>query len=549
MRGAVLLAAFACFHAAAHADDIDALWAAKKRFGPDVRGALSITRSGEGWQAEIAGWLAPVQQDGSQLRFELPPGEGSFRGRIVGRGIVGDWIQPPGMNLGMFFATPVRLAQVAPGRWRGDVEPVEDAITLFMPVRSGAAYLRNPERNAGRSIPMQRLVAEGGVAKAFGAEGKLLLEGKWDKARERLSLDLGDRGGWFDFHRATTADERAFLPRPSGQYTYRAPPAAGDGWRVGDAKDAGIDVAAIERFVQMVIDTPMDSLRSQQLHAVLIARHGKLVVEEYFHGTHRDEVHDTRSAAKVLTGLLAGAAGVPASTPVRPGITLRDLMTMSSGLDCDDGDDNSRGNEDRIQDEHPKEDWGKIAFALPVVRPAGQKAAYCSMSMHLAGTVIASTSGRWLPELFEERIAGPMQMRRYGLALAPEGEGYMGGGSRFTARDFLKLAQLMLDEGRWNGKQVVPAAWVRESLRPRFEMFDQRYGYQWWSVTYPYGDATVDAYFAGGNGSQISMLIPALDLAIVFLGGNYNMPAALVPQREYVPKSILPAVSRRKSPG
>src|SRR5262249_51826226 len=74
--------------------DLTGLWAARVRFGPDIRGAITLLRGDGGWRADIAGFSVPVRVDGQQISFELPDGEGSFRGTTTGRGIVGQWIEP-----------------------------------------------------------------------------------------------------------------------------------------------------------------------------------------------------------------------------------------------------------------------------------------------------------------------------------------------------------------------------------------------------------------------------------------------------------------------
>lgn len=71
----------------------------------------------------------------------------------------------------------------------------------------------------------------------------------------------------------------------------------------------------------------------------------------------------------------------------------------------------------------------------------------------------------------------------------------------------------------------------------------RQYGYLWWIIEYPYKGRTVRAYFAAGNGGQIVMGIPDLDLVIAFYGGNYNDPSLFIPQNVYVPEYILPAVN------
>jgi CubicO group peptidase (beta-lactamase class C family) len=102
----------------------------------------------------------------------------------------------------------------------------------------------------------------------------------------------------------------------------------------------------------------------------------------------------------------------------------------------------------------------------------------------------------------------------------------------------------MVNNGRWNGKQLVSVDWVRRSTAPlRNLSANQQYGYLWNSVEYPYKDRKVRAFFAAGNGGQISMGIPELDLVIAFTGGNYADAALFRPQRQFVPLYILPSVS------
>src|SRR4029079_3761079 len=147
------------------------------------------------------------------------------------------------------------------------------------------------------------------------------------------------------------------------------PPAMDDGWPTASLEDVGISREGIEKFIQMVIDTPIDSVKAPEVHGVLIARHGKLVLEEYFHGENRDRMHDTRSAAKSMTATLVGAAihakaPLQWSTPVyaamnggqppadldpqKRTMTLEHLLMMRSGHFCDDTNPDAPGNEDAM---------------------------------------------------------------------------------------------------------------------------------------------------------------------------------------------------------
>ena len=439
------------------------LWRAKLDLGPEIEGPLVIERNGESWRAEIAGRSVPAEVRDGALSFTLPDGQGAFRGKLANGRILGHWIQPKTISGGGYpFATPVELERQRPGRWRGLVAPVSDAMTFYLPIRLGddgrlETFLRNPERNAGRFLPVEHVSLEGRNVKLLGRRSKdgpetVLAEGPFDAENETFSISIPIRGGTFDFRRATAAGKAGFYPRGKApaRYVYRPPPAEDDGWPVAALEDVGISREGISRFVQMLFDMPIDSFHASDIHAVLIARHGKLVLEEYFHGFHREEPHDTRSAAKTLVTLLTGAAnlkGLPisASTPVyetmdgpdaarrlearKRTMTVEHLLTMASGLECDDSIPDSPGHEDRMSDQTEQPDWHRFTLDLKSARAPGEKAAYCSGSPNLAGGVLAKATGRWLPDLFQELLAGPLQMGRYGLNLMPTGEAYMGGGA------------------------------------------------------------------------------------------------------------------------
>src|SRR5204862_7336968 len=106
------------------------------------------------------------------------------------------------------------------------------------------------------------------------------------------------------------------------------------------------------------------------------------------------------------------------------------------------------------------------------------------------------------------------------------------------------VAQMMVNGGTWEGLRILDKDWVATSSAPLRDLTrTQQYGYLWNSMDYPYRGRTVRAFFAAGNGGQIFMGIPQLELAIAFTGGNYNDAALFIPQRVVVPEQILPAVN------
>ncbi len=550
--------------------DLSGLWSATLRFGPDIRGTLLLLRSPDGWRADIAGFSIPAKSDGQAISFALPDNNGSFRGRLTGREIHGHWIQPPTQQSGLSYATPVTLAPDGTGRWRGTVTPLDDRFTFYLPLtadRPGAykTHLRNPERNAGRFFPVSRLGLRGDSVRLIGNMGegdRPLSQGIYE---EGMIRGVRLRGGAYDFAKVTDATSSGFYPRgkPAPRYRYAPPLQLDDGWPVATVEDVGISPDSIERFVQMLIDLPMDSLGTSQVHSVLIARHGKLVVEEYFHGTHRDMRHDLRSASKSWVAVLIGAAmqaGVPIrlNTPVyetmlgtvprglepqKRAMTLEHLISMTAGYQCSaDTEAPQTADEDVMQSQQQERNWYRYTLNVSLISTPGETILYCSAEPNLAAGMLEKIAREPLPELFDRLVGRPLQMRPYHLLLQPTGEAYGGGGHQFVPRDFMKLAQLMLD-GRWGSRRILSRDWVERSRAPLRDLSPtQQYGWLWNSAEHPYGNRKVRGFFAAGNGGQIFMGIPELDLVIAFTGGSYSMPALFIPQRVYVPRYLLPAV-------
>ena len=156
-----LLLALAATAAAQSTPDLQGLWGATLRFGPDIRGPLLIYRTPQGWRADIAGFSVAARRDGQSFAFELPDGQGSFRG--------GHWIQPGR------FASPVTLEADGKDRWRGTITPLEDRTTFFMPLMRQPdgtlrTYFRNPERNFGRFIRVSRIEVNGKDVRLVGRD-------------------------------------------------------------------------------------------------------------------------------------------------------------------------------------------------------------------------------------------------------------------------------------------------------------------------------------------------------------------------------------------
>lgn len=557
------------------AEQLVGLWGSEPVLGPQVRGELTLVRRESTWSARIAGFELTARVDGRKVSVVLPGGQGELRATLAedGTSIAGHWIQPRTASNGMAFATPVELRALQTGVWRGVVAPLEDRFSLYLVVQkqpdgSVAAFIRNPERNFGNRMLFQVQLRDG-VVQLTPKAGTPRLEGTFDADSELLSLRHPFLDATFAFTRRTRSQAvglYARTPAP-GRYVYQKPLGEEDGWATASLADVGMQVEPLQQLVQRILDQEPGQESAPAIQGLLVARHGKLVVEEYFQGFDKERPHDLRSASKNYASLMIGIAldqGAPftVDTPVvslfpeykgkisnldanKRKLTVAHLMTMSSGLACDDNDPASPGNEDRIDDSVP--DWYKYTLDLPMVRKPGEKAVYCSANINLLGGVLRNTTRAWIPEFFEKHVARPLQMRGYHVNLMPDTEQYLGGGISMRPRDALKLGQLYLGGGTWNGRRVVSQRWVERSTAQHATMEPGRtYGYTWWRHEFRVGDHVYSEYEAGGNGGQLVMVIPELDLVVMFTGGNYNHVALWRKFREeLLPQFILSAVTAK----
>jgi CubicO group peptidase (beta-lactamase class C family) len=550
------------------------LWKAKRWFGPDERGTLILERTSNGWTADFLGRSIKAESQGDVLTFALPGGRGSFRARLNRNGSLsaGQWFQP-GSQVAPPFGSNIVFLGDGPGRWRGEVRPWDHEFTLYLMVQQRPdgtfdAFIRNPERNIGYNLGVKRLERDGDAVRLVGtrlgrASEETVMSGTYDDERDVIRLVLPERGGSFDFRRE--GDDSDFWPRGRnpGRYVYLPPLGRGDGWPVSTLDKENIDRRGIEAFVQWILETPMDSVAAHEVHGILIARNGKLVLEEYFHGFDRDRPHDTRSAAKSLTATLIGAA-IQAGLPVRltdpvyrtmnggtfppnlearkRSMQLQHLLTMTSGIHCDDSDPNAPGNENTMTDQADEPDYWRFYMVAPMDRTPGERAIYCSGDPNLAIGVLSRATGEHAMDLFDRLIAGPLRMQRHIWFLSPSLQPYGGGSLELLPRDFLKVGQLMANGGTWKGRRILSREFVNRASSNLCPLNRIGYGYLWWTLDYPYKDRTVRAYFAGGNGGQGIFVVSSLDLVIGTFGGSFTSRVGLEIQQGYIPRHILPAV-------
>ncbi|EDP71596.1 hypothetical protein FBALC1_03892 [Flavobacteriales bacterium ALC-1] len=329
-----------------------------------------------------------------------------------------------------------------------------------------------------------------------------------------------------------------------------------DGWDTASISDFGIDKAELLRLI--------DDVNSEKLvntHSVLITKENKLVFETYFDGHNVDIPHDLRSASKSISSAMIGIAiedkiigsvedklydYIPeiyksAEDALKAKIKIKDLLTMSSGLDV-----NNLASEDYYQNPDNPKSWLKTVMDAPMVQEPGTYADYGSANPFLLGVCLNERLEIPLENYMDEKLFKPLGITNY-INQTDDSEitPYFGGGMLLTSRDLLKFGQLYSNKGKWNGTQIISEKWVAESFEKYLQLQDSRdknhYGYFWWHDTYSVNGKAIDCIEARGAGGQFIFIIPELESVIVITSGNFRNRKGNQP-RDILKEYLLPAL-------
>ena len=305
----------------------------------------------------------------------------------------------------------------------------------------------------------------------------------------------------------------------------------------------GVSSAAILAFVEAA-EKDVDAL-----HSLMVLRHGQVIAEGWWDPYRRDDPHVLFSLTKSFasTGIgLAVAEGklslddtvmsfFPDDAPAAPSdhlkaMRVRDLLAMSTGHHADAIE--------RFPYTSPDVSQPRAFLALPVEHKPGTHFVYNTPASHMLSEIVQKATGQTLQDYLTPRLFEPLGMRGVRWEKTPRGVTLGGYGMSATTEDIARFGQMLLQKGRWNGKQVVPAAWIEAATarqasngsNPKSD-WDQGYGYQFWRTRFGH-------YRGDGAFGQYAIVMPEHDMVVAITSGLRNMQAVL----DLVWEHVLPGI-------
>ena len=303
--------------------------------------------------------------------------------------------------------------------------------------------------------------------------------------------------------------------------------------------------------------------------SVIIACNGEIIYEKYFSGFNGNIPHDMRSASKSISSAIVGIAidqklikcekeklykylpteYLITKDSLKSEITIKSLLTMSSGLDAIDFGSKSNIKSTAIEDNYQMtKDWTKSILNASMINKPFTHANYGSANPYLLGVVVNSVVKEPLELFIDQNLFLPLGISNYIIQTDMSGKPYFGGGMYLRPRDMLKFGQLYLNKGKWKNNQVLSKKWIKKSFKNYLNLENapekNDYGYLWWHHSYLIDGKEIKSIEARGAGGQYIFVIPKLNIVTVITSGNYRNKKGQQPEK-ILEKYILPILMEK----
>lgn len=291
-------------------------------------------------------------------------------------------------------------------------------------------------------------------------------------------------------------------------------------WQHDTLENQGIDESAVESVHDTIDDYP--------IYAEVIVRNGVIVDEYYKDGYDEESIFSLQSTSKSITSTIFGivmdmgyidSLDIPIynyfpqileyDNEYKNQITIWNLLTHTTGLSARDI---TNWDEFRASD-----NWVDYVLDRPAVSRPGTTFNYFTGNTHLLSAIIQQETGVTTYEFGKEYLFDKLDMDSVECSTDAQGISDAGNGFSMNVYDMAKIGQLYLNQGVWNGEQIVSAEWLEEATTTQFDRSASglsNYGYQWWIRTF--GSNYYHSFFAEGYGGQYIFVVPDLELVVIF---------------------------------
>jgi CubicO group peptidase (beta-lactamase class C family) len=304
--------------------------------------------------------------------------------------------------------------------------------------------------------------------------------------------------------------------------------------------------------------------RFEHINGIVVIKKGNLLIEEYFNGETRDSLHDSRSVGKSIASTMLGIAveesfiknenaflkdfydlnSFENYSKKKDAVTLKSLLTMSSGFLGDDSDYSSPGNEENM---YLTTNWVKFSLDLPMQeeKRIGEDFSYFTAGVVVLGDIIHKSVPDGLVSYTDKKLFAPLGIINYQWEYTPQKVGNTAGGIRLRALDFAKYGQLYKNKGVWNGKQILNEQWVEKSLGRQIKRsaIDGFYGYLFWNKTFSLNNKEYEVSYCSGRGGNKVFIFKDIPFVVVITSSAYNIPNAHANVDKMMIEYILPAIA------
>ena len=338
-------------------------------------------------------------------------------------------------------------------------------------------------------------------------------------------------------------------------YKYSPPAKRNDGIATGKLKSVKLQEQTLVAGTNEILKGTYANI-----HSLLILRDSKLVYENYFGGEdennrvgsigfvnhNRETLHDIRSITKSVVGLAVLIAHFQGKIkdldqPVfdlfpeyekyadgdKKQITIRHLLTMTPGLDWNEDLPPLDQKNTHFQMNNAPDPIEYVLSRRSIKKP-GTAFEYNSGTTQVLAVIIKKTMGMNVEQLVKTHLFDPLGIKKYEWSKWTGGEPDADSGLRLRSRDLAKIGLLLMNGGKWNGKQIIPAKSIEDATKPWIKVSEDadgwitHYGYQTWLQSFPEAGKAYSVIEFSGNGGQKVLMDKTNDLIVVITAGNYD---------------------------